>query len=212
MLRLALLSARGRLGTFAGAFVALAAASALVMAGGMPFQSALRNHPPVERYAGAAAVVTGQQVVGADHDVVLGERARVSTSLVRRIGSVPGVRAAIGDLSVPAVLGHRSSHAHGWASSRPTPHLLTAGRPPARPGEVVTGYPSRLGARMTFSSTQTARTLTVVGIARPRTPLHNLPAIFLTDAEPAPPPPPSPRPPLAARRAARSAWRPSPAA
>src|SRR3954468_8014888 len=106
MLRLAILSGRGRLATFTGALVALTASAVLVMAGAMLLEAALRTHPPVERYAGAAAVVTGQQVVGADHDVVLGERARVSTSLVRRIGSVPGVRAAIGDLSVPAVLGH----------------------------------------------------------------------------------------------------------
>ena len=65
MLRLALLSARGRLGTFTGALVALIASSALVMAGGMPLEAALRTHPPVERYAAAAAVVTGQQIVGA---------------------------------------------------------------------------------------------------------------------------------------------------
>ena len=102
MLRLALLSARGRLGTFAGAFVALAASSALVMAGGMPFQSALRTHPPVERYAGAAAVVTGQQIVGVDHDVPLGERARVDSALAARLAAVPGVRAAIADVSVPS--------------------------------------------------------------------------------------------------------------
>src|SRR4051812_9217150 len=183
MLRIAILTARSRIGIFAGALLAFFASAVLVMAGAMLLEAALRTHPPVERYAGAAAVVTGQQVVGADHDVVLGERARVSTSLVRRIASVPGVRAAIGDLSVPAVLGHRSSHAHGWASSRLTPYVLTAGRPPARPGEVVTGYPSRLGARMTFSSTQTARTLTVVGIARPRTPVRSGAAIFLTDGE-----------------------------
>ena len=37
----------------------------LVMAGGMPLEAALRSHPPVERYAAAAAVVTGQQIVGA---------------------------------------------------------------------------------------------------------------------------------------------------
>ena len=72
MLRLALLSGRGRLGTFTGALVALIASSALVMAGAMPLESALRTHPPVERYSAAAAVVTGQQIVGADHDVPLG--------------------------------------------------------------------------------------------------------------------------------------------
>jgi putative ABC transport system permease protein len=133
MLRLALLSARGRLGTFAGAFVALAASSALVMAGGMPFQSALSTHPPVERYAGAAAVVTGQQIVGVDHDVPLGERARVDSALAARLAAVPGVRAAIADVSVPAVLGSRDSFAHGWSSAALTPYVLSAGRAPAGP-------------------------------------------------------------------------------
>jgi hypothetical protein len=87
MLRLALLSGRGRLGTFAGALVALIASSALVMAGGMPLEAALRTHPPVERYAGATAVVTGRQIVGADHDVPLGERARVSSALTPRLAT-----------------------------------------------------------------------------------------------------------------------------
>ena len=80
MLRMAILGARGRLGTFLGAFVALFASSALMVAGGVPFQGALRAQPPVERYAAAPAVVTGQQDVGADHDVPLGERARDTPS------------------------------------------------------------------------------------------------------------------------------------
>src|SRR4051795_6420439 len=90
MLRLALLSGRGRLGTFTGALVALIASSALVMAGAMPLEAALRTHPPVERYAAAAAVVTGQQIVGKDHDVPLGERARVDSGLAARLAGVPG--------------------------------------------------------------------------------------------------------------------------
>src|SRR3954468_2284757 len=102
MLRLAILSARGRLGTFTGALVALIASSVLVMAGGMTLESALRTQPPVERYAATAAVVTGQQIVGKEHDVALGERARVSAALVPRLAAVPGVRAAIGDESAPA--------------------------------------------------------------------------------------------------------------
>src|SRR3954447_4935734 len=109
MLRLALLTARGRLGTFAGALIALIASSVLVMAGAMTLESALRTQPPVERYAAAAAVVTGQQTVGQDHDVALGERARVSSTLAARLAAVPGVRAAIGDVSVPARLGGRSA-------------------------------------------------------------------------------------------------------
>jgi putative ABC transport system permease protein len=183
MLRLALLSARGRLGTFAGAVVALAASSALVMAGGMPFQSALRTHPPVERYAGAAAVVTGQQIVGVDHDVPLGERARVDSALAARLAAVPGVRAAVADVSVPTRLGSRDSVAHGWSSAALTPYVLSAGRAPAGPGEAVTGYRARLGTRQRLTSPTGARTVTVVGVARPRHAVGQETAIFLTDDE-----------------------------
>jgi len=183
MLRLALLSARGRFGTFAGAFVALIASSALVMAGAMPLESALRTHPPVERYAAAAAVVAGPQIVGADHDVPLGQRARVSAALAGRLAAVPGVRAAIADVSAPARLGGRATVAHGWGSAALTPYGLTAGRPPAGPGEAVTGYPAKLGARLRLASSEAARTVTVVGVARPRHPVRRRTAIFLTDAE-----------------------------
>src|ERR687885_264303 len=55
MLRLTLLGARGRLGTFTGALVALIASAVLVMAGAMNLEAALRAHPPVERYAAAGA-------------------------------------------------------------------------------------------------------------------------------------------------------------
>src|SRR3954463_376941 len=123
MLRLAILSARGRLGTFTGALVALFASAVLVMAGAMNLEAALRSHPPVERYAAAGAVATGQQIVGSDHDVPLGERARVSSALVGRLAAVPGVRAAVGDVSVPAQLGGRSTVAHGWASAKLTPYV-----------------------------------------------------------------------------------------
>ena len=117
MLRLAITSARGRLGTFTGALVALFTASVLAMAWGMQLEAILRTQPPVERYAGTAAVVTGQQTVGADHDVGLSERARVSSARVARLAAVPGVRAAIGDVSVPAALGNRNAVAHGWSSA-----------------------------------------------------------------------------------------------
>src|SRR4051794_7901628 len=169
MLRFALLSGRGRLGTFTGALVALFAASVLTTAWGMQLESVLRGQPPVERYAGAAAVVTGQQIVGADHDVPLTERARVESALTSRLAAVPGVRAAIGDISVPVRLGARDAVAHGWGSARLTPYVLSAGRAPARPGEVVAGYRgARLGARLALASTEPARTATVVGVARPR--------------------------------------------
>jgi putative ABC transport system permease protein len=181
MLRLAILSARGRLGTFAGALLAFFAASVLAMAWGMQLESILRTHPPVERYAATAAVVTGQQDIA--HDVVLSERARVSSTLATRLASVPGVRAAIGDVSVPARIGNQPAIAHGWSSAALTPYVLTAGRGPAGPGEAVVGYPAALGARVPLASTEPTRTVTVVGIARPRRPVKQQTAIFLTDAE-----------------------------
>src|SRR3954471_14861576 len=158
MLRLALLSGRGRLGPFTGARGALAAASVLTTAWGMQLESVLRGHPPVERYSGAAAVVTAPQMVGPDHDVPLTERARVSSALTARLAAVPGVRAAIGDVSVPVRLGVRDAVAHGWGSARLTPYVLRAGRAPARPGEVVAGYGgARLGARLAPAAPEAAR-------------------------------------------------------
>jgi len=183
MLRLAVLTARGRLGTFTGALIALFAAAVLSMAWGMQLESILRTHAPVERYGAATAVVTGQQRAGADGDALLGERARVSTALTARLAAVPGVRAAVGDVSVPARLGDRAAVAHGWSSAALTPYVLSAGRPPARPGEVVTGYPAALGARLSLAATEPAHTVTVVGVARPRHPVSQQTAIFLTDAE-----------------------------
>jgi putative ABC transport system permease protein len=183
MLRLAILSARGRLGTFTGALVALTAAAVLATAWGIQLESVLRSHPPVERYAGAAAVVTGRQQVGADHDVFLSERARVSAALAPRLTALPGVRAAIGDVAVPARLGARAAVAHGWSSAALTPYVLSAGRPPARPDEVVTGYHVALGTRLPLASAEPARTVTVVGVARPRHPVSQQTAIFLTNTE-----------------------------
>src|SRR5690349_13291483 len=183
MLRLALLSGRGRLGTFTGALVALFAASVLTTAWGMQLESVLRGHPPVERYAGAAAVVTAPQIVGPDHDVPLTERARVRSALTPRLAAVPGVRAAIADVSVPVRLGARDTVAHGWVRARLTPYVVSARRAAARPGEVVAGDPAALGARLPLASTEAARTVTVVGVARPRHAVSQETAIFLTDAE-----------------------------
>src|SRR5947208_10474154 len=181
MLRLALLTARTRPGSFAGALLAFAMSAVLVMAGGMLLQAALRTHPPVERYAAAAAVIAGDQTTGADHDIDLSERVRVAASLTSRLQSMPGVRAAIADVGVPARLGRRITEAHNWSSARLAPYVLAAGRAPRQPNEIVTGYPAKLGARLMFSSTEPARRVTVVGIARPRHPVRTRRVIFLPD-------------------------------
>src|SRR3954447_18393025 len=105
MLRLAILTARKRLGTYVGAFLALAGSAVLVMAGGMLLQAALSSGPPAARYAAAAAGATGRQDVGPDHDVILGEPVRVGSALAGRLAAVPGVRAAIADDAIPGRLG-----------------------------------------------------------------------------------------------------------
>ena len=149
----------------------------------MLLESALQNRAPVTRYAAAAAVVTGHQDVGPDHDVILGEPARISSDLVRRLAAVPRVRAAIADDAVPARLGAHDVQAHGWSSAQLAPYRLVAGRPPADVNEVVTTFPSHLGARERLTSTEPARTVMVVGIAHARPAPHGTPLIFLTDSE-----------------------------
>ena len=108
----------------------------------------------------------------------------MSSTLAARLAAVPGVTAAIGDVSVPARLGSHMTEAHGWASAALTPYVLSAGRPPAGPGEVVTGYRAALGTRLLLASTGPARTVTVVGVALPATSRRpSSAAIFLTDTE-----------------------------
>ena len=183
MLRLAILTARKRLGTYVGAFLALFGSAVLVMAGGMLLESALHSHAPVTRYAAAAAVVTGHQDVGPDHDVILGEPARISSALVRRLAAVPGYARRSPTMRFPPASVRADAQAHGWSSAQLAPYRLVAGRPPAGANEVVTTFPSHLGARERLTSTEPARTVTVVGIAHARPAPHGAPLIFLTDSE-----------------------------
>lgn len=165
MLRVALLGIRGRIGAFAGAFVALFVAAVLVMACGVLLESGIRTHAPVERYAAATAVIAGDQTVGEDNDIVLTERARVDASLAARVGG-------IADYASPG----SGVTAHGWSSAALGPYSLTRGRAPQRPGEAVAAYPARLGTRVRLGDSS-AR---IVGVAGARTRER---VVFVTDAE-----------------------------
>ena len=184
MLRLAVLSARGRLGTFTGALVALIASSALVMAGAMPFESALRTHPPVERYAGAAAVVTGQQIVGAGPRRPAG-RARPRGLRPRRPPGRRPRRPGRDRRRLRAGPPRQPDRRRPRLEQRRADAVRADRRAPAR-GRRTRSSPAtapRLGARLRLSGGEAARTVTVVGVARPRHPVRQQTAIFLTDAE-----------------------------
>ena len=78
---------------------------------------------------------------------------------------------------------------HGWSSAALTPLTLRAGRPPARPGDVVLdgGLARRgglkVGSRIRLGSAEIARPLTVVGIADARPALQRQAAVFVSDPE-----------------------------
>jgi putative ABC transport system permease protein len=187
VLRLALQGLRGRKGPFAGAFVALLLAAALVMACGSLLESGLRSDPPVERYAGAPLVLAGEQRAVVDEGtenedaVPLFERARLEASLVAGAAAVPGVAKAIADVITPARLygsrgaieapDGRPTAVHPWPAAALTPFRLTAGRPPAAGDELVVDAASAahgrlaVGSRVRLASTGAARRMTVVGIA-----------------------------------------------
>ena len=205
MLRLALLGLRGRRSAFAGAAVALFFAAVLVTACGVLLASGVRSTPTPERYAGAPVIVAGNQTI--QHRVskydseklLLPERVRIPSALADRLAAVPGVRRVVQDVSVrtqvlgphgavPGPGGH-DTFVHGWSSAALTPLRLRAGRPPARPGEVVLdgGLARRgglqVGSRIRLGSTDLARPVTVVGIADARPALQRQAAVFVSDPE-----------------------------
>src|SRR4051794_40985798 len=204
MLSVALQGLRGRKAPFIGAFVALAVASALVMACGMLLQAGLRSKAPVERYAAAPVVVAGDQNahinVGTNNadTVPLLERARVDASIVPLVARLPGVDRAIADVSVPVdVLGPRGAvegpgghpvALHPWQTAVLTPYSLDRGRPPLRDDEIVVdaGLAARghltVGQKVRLSSTAPVQGVVVVGIVRTSVEVERQGVVFSTAA------------------------------
>ncbi|GGP55130.1 FtsX-like permease family protein [Saccharothrix coeruleofusca] len=147
---LALASIRHRWGGFAGVFVAVLCASALITALGVLFESGLRAGVAPQRYAGAAVVVGGRQAVPdeAGIEVPLVERVPLPADAVGRVAVVPGVDRAIGETAVPVVVpGAEGVRAHGWSSAALTPLAVREGAEPKGPRELVldAGLADRLG-------------------------------------------------------------------
>ncbi|MFJ7217685.1 FtsX-like permease family protein [Amycolatopsis sp. NPDC098790] len=133
---------RARKATFAAAFVAVFAGSALITASGVLLDSGLRAGIPPQRYAPAAVVVTAPQSESTEDGVGqrFAERVPLPVARAGEIARVPGVAAVVPDVSATVVLrGGGPLVVHGWSSTRLDAVALTGGRAPERPDEIVLG-------------------------------------------------------------------------
>ncbi|MGK4580156.1 ABC transporter permease [Kitasatospora sp. HPMI-4] len=177
---------------FIATFVAMFLGAAIVMACGGLMETGVRMAAPPERLAGVPIVVTGQQT----HDsTALTERNRIDAGVLDTVKAVPGVAAAITDLSFPAtvVTGGKpvgtGSAGHNWTSAGLTPYTLTQGAAPARGDQVVLDSAlaadsgASVGSGVELVVHGTDRKFTVSGIARQDTGQKTAPALFFSDAE-----------------------------
>jgi len=153
MLHLSISMARRRFAALLAVACAVLGGAALVTGTAVLAESGWRSHLPPGRLAGAGVVVGADQVFrpGDGPSLALPERATVPASLVARLAHLPGVTAAVGDLSFPAaVIGPRGPLApatdpatdpgtagHGWSSTALLSHPHGAGRPPTGSQEVA---------------------------------------------------------------------------
>lgn len=177
MLRIALRTLRFRKGAFVATFLAMTFGAVLVLACAGLMETGIRSDLPAQRLANTQFVVTGSQTWALpkedpadpeeDSDsAYLGERVRLSEDLRERVSRVPGVAAAVGDVSVPVFTGKDTVDGHGWGSASLTPVSLASGEAPAT-GEVVLGQGSgaALGEQVRLVVRGTASTFTVSGLA-----------------------------------------------
>lgn len=174
-------------------FASAAAAAALLGAFALVLGSLLLAKPPVERYAGADAVVVADQRVsytakpwGSEPQTVtahLPERVRLDRSVVARAAAAEGVARAVADDSVPVAVGDGASAVgRSWPSAGLTSYELAEGRAPRSASEVVVDAAlGETGSRVTLQAGGTARQYTVTGVAATD---HRggAPAVFFTES------------------------------
>ncbi|MEU7023328.1 ABC transporter permease [Streptomyces sp. NPDC046203] len=186
---------------FAGTFLALLLAAAVVSGCGLLLQTGLTASVPPTRYAGAPVVAAADQQVHATvlrgpepetEAVAVPDRARLDARLVRTAAAVPGTARAIGDVGYPVravpadapalasagapVFAGGPLAASGWGSTAFTGVRTTSGTAPAGPDQVVTGPGlGRPGARLTLDTPAGRRTFTVSGTT-------DTPGVWFTDA------------------------------
>jgi putative ABC transport system permease protein len=164
--------------------------------------SGLRGGYPPERYAAASVVVGAPQslAVPGSSSQAYSERVPVPAGWVSEIARVPGVKTAIGDVSIDVSLVTGSGEllagtsdqpilAHGWSSAALGPFTIAAGAAPRESGEVVldTALAERAGVRPGDTVKVLIRSVPyryrVAGLASPPSGgLREQSAIFFTDA------------------------------
>ncbi|MFI1386595.1 ABC transporter permease [Embleya sp. NPDC020886] len=208
MLFLALRTLRARKGGFAGAFVALVCAAALVTACGALLETGLRGDIRIERYAGTDTVVTADQNLHwtkhkkgktKTKSKPLTERAWLDATAVDTLRAIPGAE-VVPELTFSAhvlTAGGRSldtdgnAWGHAWESARLTPFALREGRAPTAAGEVVLDADLarradvRVGGTVTVQAGRAPGGYRVVGIAAPpgRDALARQASVFFADVD-----------------------------
>ncbi|WP_222195984.1 FtsX-like permease family protein [Modestobacter italicus] len=149
MLSLAVAMARRRLTALIAVLCAVFGGAAIVTGTGVLAESGLRSHLPAGRLAGADVLVSADQTVrpSGDLPVALPERAPVPAGLVGELAQLPGVDAAVADVSFPAALvtdggdvvetDDPRTAGHGWSSTGLLADRQVRGTPPDGPGEVA---------------------------------------------------------------------------
>ncbi len=151
MFRLALQMVGHRVTALIAVACAVLGGAALVTATGVLAESGLRSHLPAGRLAGASVVVAADQEVHPPGDLPLAlpERRRIPAQLVGELGKLPGVTAAVGDISFPAALVDPHGRVvasssedpqvtgHGWSSTKLLAAPRVEGSAPTGAGEVA---------------------------------------------------------------------------
>jgi putative ABC transport system permease protein len=183
MIRFSLATVRDRIGSFAGAFVALFAAAALVCGCLTLLATGLFGSVRPERYASAPIIIAGDQNVHAVKHKGNGkvkvkakpvtDHVWVPESLARQIAALPSVQQVVTEVTFPAFLpGDRitNSWGHGWESAPLAGLTLESGRAPAAPGEVVLDASTarrrhlRVGSETAVRTSSGTMTVQVVGV------------------------------------------------
>ncbi|MFD6285975.1 FtsX-like permease family protein [Streptomyces sp. NPDC060205] len=149
MLHLAVRMAGHRITALIAVACAVLGGATLITGTGVLAESGLRSQLPAGRLAGADVVVSTDQSFhpAGDLPIALPERGTVPAALVGRLAELPGVTAAVGDVSFPAAVVDADGRVvpaeeprtagHGWSSAKLLTDAKVSGDQPSGGAEVA---------------------------------------------------------------------------